>query len=161
MKKVFFAAATLILSLMVTDTIAQRKNVGGELAIGARLGGSTGVTLKKYAGSNKSALEFIGAWSFDSQLDGFAISGVWEKLAPLNSNGQLSAEFGFGATIIFGDKTYFGPSGVIGFDWRLKKVPVTMSVDWMPTWIVVGTSRFTGTNVAYSVRYIVNHRKTK
>ena len=161
MKKVIIAAATIALSFILTETSAQRKNVGGELAIGARLGGSSGLTLKKYSGSGKSAFEFIGAWSFEKELDGFTITGLWEKLAPLNSNGQLSAQFGFGATAIWGDEFYFGPSGIIGFDWRLKKVPVTMSVDWLPTWILVNESKFSGVNVAYSVRYIINHRKTK
>jgi hypothetical protein len=80
-------------------------------------------------------------------------------LAPLNSNSQLSAQFGFGATMIFGDKFYLGPTGIIGFDWRVKKFPVTMSVDWMPTWILIGTSRFSSLNGAFSIRYIINHEK--
>lgn len=161
MNKVFFVLATLFLSLMTIETIAQRKNVGGEMAIGARIGGSSGVTFKKYSSNAHSAFEFIGAWSFDDVLDGFTITGLWEKLAPLNANGQLSAEFGFGATAIWGDKFYFGPSGIIGFDWRLKKVPVTMSVDWLPTWIIVGTSRFNAINAGFSARYIINHRRTR
>jgi hypothetical protein len=161
MKKVFIAFATLVLCFVLTETFAQRKNVGGEAAVGVRLGGSSGITFKKYSSNAHSAFEFIGAWSFDDELDGFTITGLWEKLAPLNANGQLSAEFGFGATAIFGDKFYFGPSGIIGFDWRLKKVPVTMSVDWLPTWIIVGTSRFNAINAGFSARYIINHRRTK
>ena len=50
MKKLIIAAATIILSFIVTESSAQSKNVGGELAIGARLGGSSGLTLKKYSG---------------------------------------------------------------------------------------------------------------
>lgn len=161
MSKVILSFAILVLSFMSAETFAQRKNVGGEMAIGARIGGSSGITFKKYSSNAHSAFEFIGAWSFDDVLDGFTITGLWEKLAPLNSNGQLSAEFGFGATAIFGDKFYFGPSGIIGFDWRLKKVPVTMSVDWLPTWIIVGTSRLNAINAGFSARYIINHRKTK
>jgi len=162
MKKAFIAAVvTLILSSLSTETFAQRKNVGGEFAVGARLGGSSGITAKAYAGSGRSAFEFIGAWSFEDEIDGFTLTAMWEKLAPLNGNGQLSAEFGLGATAVFGDKFYFGPSGIIGFDWRLKKVPVTMSVDWLPTWIIVGTSKFSALNAGFSVRYILNHKKTK
>jgi hypothetical protein len=161
MKKVFVAFATVVLCFAFTETFAQRKNVGGEAAVGIRLGGSSGVTFKKYSANAHSAFEFIGAWSFDNEIDGFTLTGLWEKLAPLNANGQLSAEFGFGATAIFGDKFYFGPSGIIGFDWRLKKVPVTMSVDWLPTWIIVGTSRFNAINAGFSARYILNHRRTK
>lgn len=161
MKKAFIAVATIVLSFLLTESFAQRKNVGGEFALGARLGGSSGITAKKYAGSGRSAFEFIGAWSFEDEIDGFTLTAMFEKLAPLNGNGQLSAEFGLGATAVFGDKFYFGPSGIIGFDWRLKKVPVTMSVDWLPTWIIVGTSKFSALNAGFSVRYILNHKKTK
>ncbi len=161
MNKVFFVFTILVLSFMSVESFAQRNNVGGEMAIGARIGGSSGITFKKYSANAHSAFEFISAWSFDDVLDGFTITGLWERLAPLNANGQLSAEFGFGATAIWGDKFYFGPSGIIGFDWRLKKVPVTMSVDWLPTWIIVGTSRFNAINAGFSARYIINHRRTR
>ncbi len=161
MKKALIAVATILFTFLLTETYAQRKNVGGEFAVGARFGGASGLTVKKYSGSNRSAFEFLGAWSFENELDGFTLTAVWEKLAPLNSNGQLSAEFGFGATATFGDEFYFGPSGIIGFDWRLKKVPVTMSIDWLPTWIIVNENKFSAVNVAYSVRWILNHKKTK
>jgi hypothetical protein len=161
MRKAFIAVATILFTFLLTETFAQRKNVGGEFAVGARIGGSSGITAKKYAGTGRSAFEFIGAWSFEDEIDGFTLTAMWEKLAPLDGNGQLSAEFGFGATAVFGDKFYFGPSGIIGFDWRLKKVPVTMSVDWLPTWIIVGTSKFSAVNAGFSARYILNHRKTK
>jgi hypothetical protein len=161
MKKVFFAVVTIVLCFLFTETFAQRKNVGGEFAVGARLGGAAGLTVKKYSGSGKSAFEFLVANSFEKDLEGFTLTAVWEKLAPLNSNGQLSAEFGFGATATWGDEFWFGPSGIIGFDWRLKKVPVSMSVDWLPTWILVNDSKFSAVNVAYSVRWIINSKKTK
>ena len=77
MKKLIIATATIILSFILTESSAQRKNVGGELAIGARLGGSSGLTLKKYSGNGHSAFEFIGAWSFDNDLDGFTLTGLW------------------------------------------------------------------------------------
>ena len=146
-------------SMLSSEAFSQRKIVGGEIAVGARFGGQSGVTLKKYNSSNRHALEAVAGWNFDNAISGFSLTGLTEKLAPLNSNSQLSAQFGFGATMIFGDKFYLGPTGIIGFDWRVKKVPVTMSVDWMPTWILIGTSRFSSLNGAFSVRYILNHKK--
>jgi hypothetical protein len=140
---------------------SQKKDVGGEFAAGVRLGGTTALTLKKYSGYNKSAWEALLGWNFDNEIDGFNASLLWEKLAPLTASKKLNAEFGFGATMVFGEKFYFGPSGIIGFDWRLKAVPITMSVDWMPTWILVGTSRFSGTNGAFSIRWVLNHRRYK
>ena len=159
MRKSFVAAALALSFLLPSLSSAQRKLVGGELAVGARLGGQSGVTLKKYKSSNRNALEAIAGWNFDNSIKGFSLTALAEKLAPLNSNSQLSAQFGFGATMIFGDKFYLGPTGIIGFDWRVKKFPVTMSVDWMPTWILIGTSRFSSLNGAFSIRYIINHEK--
>ena len=163
MKKVFITLASLVLFVSFTELSAQTKTVGGEWAIGARLGNPIGMSLKKYAGSNKSALEFIASWDFDdaSDIEGFMIAGLWEKLAPLSGTGQLSAEFGAGPSLVFGDKFYGGLSGILGFDWRLKAVPVSMSIDWMPTWTFIGTNEFSSLQGAFTARYILNNRKHK
>lgn len=161
MKKALFFVLCLVFIGFVQEVQAQKGVVGGELAAGARFGGSTGLTLKRYNHYNTSAMEFIAGWNFDNALDGFTISGLWEKLAPLSASRKLNAEFGFGATAIFGDKFYFGPSGIVGFDWRLKAVPITMSVDWMPTWIIVGTNRWSWSNAAYSIRWVLNQKRYK
>jgi hypothetical protein len=86
---------------------------------------------------------------------------LWEKLAPLSGTGQLSAEFGLGPSLVFGDKFYGGLSGILGFDWRLKAVPVSMSVDWMPSWIFIGANEFSSFQGAFTVRYILNNPKRK
>lgn len=103
----------------------------------------------------------LAGWNFDEELDGFSTSLMWEKLAPLSGNAKLSAQFGLGVTAIFGDEFYFGPSGIIGFDWRLKSIPITMSVDWMPTWIFVNANRFSGVNGAFSIRWVLNNKRYK
>ena len=163
MKKLFSPLAAFLLLFSTAELSAQTKTVGGEWAIGARLGNPIGMSLKKYAGSNKSALEFIASWDFDdaSDIDGFMIAGLWEKLAPLSSSGQLSAEFGFGPALIFGNKFYGGLNGIIGFDWRLKAAPFSMSVDWMPSWVFIGTNEFSSLQGAFTVRYILNNPKRK
>ena len=85
---------------------------------------------------------------------------MFEKLAPLNGNGQLSALIGGGANFNFGeDKTKFGVSGMLGFDWRLKNIPITMQLDWMPTYFFVNDSYFSGVNGAFTIRHVLNRRK--
>ena len=155
-----FIAMVVCLAVSV-PVLAQKKDVGGEFAAGVRLGGTTALTLKKYSNYNRSAWEGIIGWNFDNEIDGFNTSLLWEKLAPLSSSSKLSAEFGFGVTAIFGDEFYFGPSGIIGFDWRLKSIPITMSFDWMPTWIIVNDSHFSGTNGAFSIRWVLNQKRYK
>ena len=100
--------------------------MGGEWSVGPRFGGSSGISLKHHSGSNKSAFELIAANSFDKQVEGFSVTALFEKLAPLNGNGQLSALFGGGINLNFKDETKFGASGILGFDWRLKKLPLTL-----------------------------------
>ncbi|MCX6322696.1 MAG: hypothetical protein NTZ41_00665 [Sphingobacteriales bacterium] len=134
-----------------------QKKVGGEWSIGPRLGGSSGLSLKKHGGT--SAFEFIAANSFDKEVEGFSLTVLFEKLAPLNGNGQLSALFGAGMNLTFADVTQVGVSGVLGFDWRLKTVPITMQVDWMPTLYFVNGTYFSGVNGAFTIRYILNHKK--
>lgn len=155
MKKLFFSV--LLITLLMN--VQAQKIVGGEWSAGARLGGSSGVSLKHHGGSNKSAFEFIAANSFDKKVEGFTLTALFEKLAPLNGNGQLSALLGGGINLNFKDDTKFGVSGILGFDWRLKNVPVTMQVDWLPTWFFVNESYFSGVNAAFTIRYVLNRKK--
>ena len=153
------------LILSSTDVYAQKKEVGGEISLGARFGGTVGATLKRHGAYNKSAFEFIAQFkNFDDSnpdLDGFSLTGLYQKLAPLSSSSQLSALFGGGLSMNFKDDFNLGVSGMIGFDWRLKKVPITLQVDWMPTYFFIGTSEFTVTNAAFSARYVLNRRRFK
>jgi len=159
MKKLFLVVTVALLSSIAQDTFAQKKSIGGEWAIGPRFGGMSGLSLKKYGGYNTSALEFIAGWNFDNEVNGFTLTGLWEKLAPLTGHGQISAIIGLGPTVTFGDPFRLGATGIIGVDWRLKAVPVNMQVDWAPTYFFVGGSHFSAINVAYTVRYILNNRR--
>lgn len=158
-------SALLFLLLFYTGFSAQaQKQVGGELSLGGRFGGSSGVTLKKHNGYNTSAFEFIAqVKSFDNneELDGFSLTALYEKLAPLSSSKQLSAMFGGGLSMNFKDEFDMGVTGILGFDWRLKAVPVTLQFDWMPTWFFVGENEFSAINGAVSARFVLNRRKYK
>lgn len=163
MKKMKLLLLTASVLLAVT-TNAQKKDVGGEVSIGARLGGNSGFTLKRHGSYNTSALEFIGQFDYvgdDPDLDGFSLTALYEKLAPLSGSSQLSAMLGAGPSFNFNQDFNFGVSGIIGFDWRLKKVPVTLQVDWMPTWYFVNASNFTFSNVAASARFVLNRKRYK
>lgn len=121
---------TVICVLSFVTAANAQKFVGGEQSLAARLGGSLGGSLKHHGGSNKSAFEIIAANSFDKEVEGFSLAALFEKLAPLNGNGQLSALIGGGANFNFGEnKTKFGVSGMLGFDWRMKNIPITMQLD--------------------------------
>ena len=147
-----------VCALTLAYTNAQNK-VGGEWSIGPRFGGATGLSLKNHSTSNKSAIEIIGANSFDHKLDGFTITGLYEKLSPMIDNAQLCALLGGGVNFNFGDRYLkVGFSGVLGFDWRLKAIPLSMQVDWMPTLFLTDKLPFSGINGAFTIRYIMNRK---
>jgi hypothetical protein len=155
MKKILMTIALLI----IINYLNAQKIVGGEWSIGPRFGGSSGISLNKHFASNKAAFEFLAANSFDSEVKGFSIAALLEKLAPLNGNGQFSALVGGGINFNFKDETKFGVSGILGFDWRLKKLPITMQLDWMPTYYFVNERYFSGVNAAFTIRYVLNRKK--
>jgi hypothetical protein len=162
MKKIsLLLAITVFFSSLAA--FAQRKEVGGEISLGARFGGTVGATLKRHGAYNKSAIEFIAQFkNFDDSnpdLEGFSLTGLYQKLAPLSGNSQLSALFGGGVSMNFEQDFNLGVSGMIGFDWRLKKLPITLQVDWMPTYFFINTSEFTLSNAAFSARYVINRRR--
>jgi hypothetical protein len=153
MKRIALAATILMIS-----SIAFGQDAGGEISIGARLGGASGVSFKKHSRTNKSAIEIIGSWNFDSKYEGFLLAGTFQKLAPLTGGNRISALFGAGPAVVFGDKTVGGLAGIIGFDWRVAN-PVNLQLDWMPTWYFIGGSNVASNNVAITARYVLNHRK--
>jgi hypothetical protein len=162
MKKISLLIAIAIF-LTSVSAFAQRKEVGGEISLGARFGGTVGATLKRHGAYNNSAIEFIAQFkNFDDSnpdLEGFSLTGLYQKLAPMSRSTQLSALFGGGLSMNFKDDFNLGVSGMLGFDWRLKKVPVTLQVDWMPTYFFINTSEFTFTNAAFSARYVLNRKR--
>lgn len=156
-KQIVYEKILLACSILMFSLAGYSQMPGGEMSIGARLGGASGVSFKKHARSNKSAIELIGSWNFNSKNDGFLLAGTFQKLAPLSGN-RLSALFGAGPAVVFGDKTSAGLAGIIGFDWRVTN-PINLQLDWMPTWYFIGESDFASNNVAVTVRYVLNHRK--
>lgn len=59
------------------------------------------------------------------------------------------------------DRFDFGARGMLGFAWRLKKAPVTLQVDWMPTIFFVGDSEIMSGNAGVTARYVLNRKRFK
>ena len=127
---------------------------GGEFAAGVRLGGGSGLTLKKYHRSNLSAFEVIADWNFDEEVDGFGSTILFEKLAGIGFDDYLCAQFGFGVVGVFGDEFRAGPAATIGFDWRFKKLPIGLQLDWTPSWLIINDNHFSPFDAAVSARWV-------
>jgi hypothetical protein len=156
----------LLLVFSTLSTFAQRKDVGGEFSVGPRLGGTLSASFKKHNNYNKSALELLLQFKDfnnveDNDLDGFGATLLWEKLAPISTSSQLSAMIGGGPAFNFNKDFNMGIAGIIGFDWRLKMAPITLQLDWMPTFYFVNISTFEATNAAFTARFVLNRKRYK
>lgn len=129
---------------------------GKESALGVRIGGSAGVTYKKFSSGN-FAFEGIVAKDFDRHQDGVLVAGLLQNNAPLAGK-RFSAIVGGGPAYHFARKS-LGATGILGFDWRVFTSPINFQVDWMPAYYFSGENKFTFINTAFSVRYIMNNGK--
>lgn len=150
---------TLIAFCFVTISIAQDYNTG----VGLRGGPFTGLTVKHFI-SEKSALEFLLA----SRWKGFEITGLYEIHNRAFDVDRLKWYYGFGAHAGFynGDNTYnrwgergkqysvLGLDGILGLEYSFDEIPFNVSLDWKPTFNILGYSGFWGDGGAISIRYI-------
>jgi hypothetical protein len=147
-----FIAVLLIMLAFLTTASAQ-------WSIGARFGGSSGVSLKNYPSSNGVLFEAISAFNFDESIDGFSLTLLGEKLGTFSNDGKLGAILGLGETMVFGNDFLFGVNGILGFDWRLGKIG--LQLDWMPTYIFVNDSYFSSVNAAFTARWMFGGRRNQ
>lgn len=148
MKHIFLLALCLALSLEASS----------QWSVGARVGGTSGLSLKKYSRSNKSAFETIAGWSFDERSEGFFVSPVFERLGSLTDKGNLAAIFGPGIPMIFGDEFHLGAGLMLGLDWRITR-RFGLQADWYPSYIFINESYFSGYNAAISARWLFGRGK--
>jgi hypothetical protein len=134
-------------------------NSYSQWSVGARFGGTAGVSLKSYPRSGSTLFEAIGGFNLDEDVEGFALTMMVEKFGGFDSSNRFGAILGLGETMIFKDEFHLGLSGIIGFDWRLTR-RIGVQLDWLPTWIFVPESTFSTINVAFTARWLFAGRAT-
>jgi hypothetical protein len=121
-------------------------------ALGVRLSNSS-PTLNnsitgKYFVTDRNAVE--GIVSFGSR---FGMGALLELHRPTNIEG-VRWFYGAGAFVGFEDsKTYLGPTGIIGVDYKFPNVPINLSVDWKPELNFLPDINFVPDAFAFSVRF--------
>jgi hypothetical protein len=140
-------------------SICSTTSLLAQWSIGARFGGTSGLSLKSYSKSGGSHFEAITAFSFDDNVDGFSATLLFEKFGAFDSQNKFGAILGAGETMVFTDDFYLGVSGIIGFDWRIGR-RIGFQVDWLPTWFFVPESYFSAVNIAGTVRWVFGGRAT-
>ncbi len=153
MRKVLFATTLL---LIVSLSQAQSKSASGssyKTALGVKVFDGGGITFKHFL-SDKNALELIGYfWN-----QGTRITGLYEIHSPISDASGLQWYIGPGAHVGFyntkyGDGAFIGLDGVLGLDYKFKKAPINMSLDWQPSFEFGDNRGFVGSWGGLGIRY--------
>lgn len=135
-------------------------------AIGARLGYPVSVSYKKFV-SGSDAFEVYAGFRNFSTYNWFNISGAYQIHADLGDTEGLQWYYGFGASVFvwsfdtsfLGDNstgTTFGLQGYLGLDYAFSEAPLSITLDWVPTFFLNGFgSGLGGGYGALGVRYIL------
>ncbi|TCJ12424.1 hypothetical protein EPD60_14195 [Flaviaesturariibacter flavus] len=109
-----------------------------------------GVTVKRFLGRH-TALEALGY-----SHDGFRFTALVEYYIPIAPAAGLNAYLGPGAHVGFhnelwkehhpdiNDRTVYGVDGVVGIDYKMKGVPLNLSIDWQPSYNFTTDRTFEG-----------------
>ncbi len=142
---------------LVVCTFIMINGIYAQWSLGARFGGSTGVSLKKYPYSGDLQFEAISAANLDNNIDAFSETLLFEKFRSFTRSGNLGAFLGLGGTMIFGNDFLLGVSGTVGFDKRLGRLG--FQVDWTPTYIFINDSYFSAVNAAFTIRWVFKGKR--
>lgn len=146
----------MYLPLFFLEWLMPNYNTG----IGLRGGFSNGVTIKHFI-KHDTAIEGI----VTTRWKGINLTGLYEIHNETATVEELSWYYGFGGHIGFWDGnrvnwaddnnayTVIGIDGILGLEYHFARAPICISVDWKPTFNVIGNSDFWGDGGAISIRY--------
>lgn len=107
---------------------------------------SSGISAKYFA-TDKTAIEGIVAWG-----NRFGIGALLEIHNKFPTPG-LSWFYGGGVYFGFQDgNTYFGPTGIVGLDYKFTNAPVNISLDWKPELDFTPKVNFVPDAFAFTIR---------
>ena len=127
---------------------------GYKLAMGIRLS-SASPTLSnsvsvKYFLNESNAVE--GLVSFG---DRFGIGGLYERHQLIGATPALTWFYGGGAYLGFqSGKTWLGPTGVAGLDYKFQNAPINLSLDWKPELDLIPAINFVPDAFALTARFV-------
>lgn len=82
----------------------------------------------KYFMDESNAIEGLIGWGTR-----FSLGGLYERHQLIGATPNLNWFYGGGAYVGFQDgKTWAGPMGVVGLDYKFTNAPINLSLDWKP-----------------------------
>jgi hypothetical protein len=153
MKKKSFLLALIVTVCAVQYASAQDYKMGVGLRLSNTAPTINNAITAKYFMDEESAVE--GLLSFGSR---FALGALYEKHKALDIPG-LRYFYGAGGYIGFeGGRTYLGPTGALGLDYKFANVPLNLSLDWKPELDILPKINFVPDAFGLSARFTINPR---
>jgi len=151
MKQISITLPVILLSMLLCQR-AQAQDY--RFAAGVRLSNSSptlsSAVSAKYFATDKTAIEALVAWG-----NRFGLGGLIEIHNKFDTPG-LSWFYGGGVYVGFQDgDTYFGPTGIVGLDYKFTNAPVNLSLDWKPELDILPKINFVPDAFALSIRFVL------
>lgn len=132
-------------------------------ALGLRAVPGAGFTVKHNLNSKSSIEGILG-----TRWRGIHLTGLYQVNYPVFKEPGFRFYMGAGAHVGFWNGRYnpwwddnkeshgvFGIDGQIGLEYTFDKIPLNLSIDWIPGINLIGTSNFWGDEIGLSVRYTI------
>jgi hypothetical protein len=120
----------LLCSLSLLQANAQNKTANSDSyksGIGIRVWDGAGFSLKTFFAENQ-AIDLTAFFSKNTR-----IVGLYQKHGDLSTEGNFKWYAGVGGSVVFvNSASVVGLNGVIGLDYKLRKMPINASFDWQP-----------------------------
>ncbi len=143
----FFRAWIWVAIVFPFITYAQSPAINSDTyrtAIGLRVGGTSGLTIKHFNGRGAALEGIIGIWN-----DAFSVTGLYEKYAGAGLSG-LNWYYGGGFHVAAESNRYYnrgryyyrdyysnggvgiGVDGIVGIEYKINPIPFAISLDLKP-----------------------------
>jgi hypothetical protein len=107
----------------------------------------------KYFIDSSNAIE--GLLSFGTR---FGIGGLYERHQLIGGTPAFTWFYGGGGYLGFeSGKTWVGPTGVIGLDYKFYNAPVNLSLDWKPELDILPSINFVPDAFGLTARFVFGH----
>ena len=155
--------ALLLLNVFIATLSYSQETSGGteyQRALGIKISSGIAGTFKQFV-SDKHALEFQGMFF----REGVRFSGLYEfHFYNIEGVPGLAWYAGPGAHLGFYIPRYkteyntavdVGIDGVIGLDYKIKNLPLNISIDWQPSYSILGNAGLQPQFGGLSLRYVL------
>lgn len=157
MKKILTVFAALF--ILVTASFAQAEGSSYQTGIGVKFYPGA-ITIKHFTKSNRALEGLASFWRY-----GVRFTGLYEIHGDIDGAPGLKWYVGPGAHIGFWNNDWknrypsrdggvaVGIDGVVGLDYKISGVPLSVSIDWQPSFNFTGYSYFEPGWGGFAIRY--------